>query len=929
MRTRPYNLSDIPPEQQAIRARCFHSSGSFKEFAREELESSVPQRFERIVRLYPENIAVKTADQPTTYAQLNAMANRVAHLLARARGSDPEPIGLLFKTGESLLASMIGVLKAGKFFVLLDPSFPTARIKASLEETSTELILTDHQNLSLAKQLSDSARQVMEFESIDSNVPTDDLRLQIGPDSIAYVVYTSGSTGYPKGVVHNHRGRLHFVSAFTNIFHVCEKDRSVLLTSGTGNAVANSLFALLNGAALLPFDVKSEGSSRLAKWLIEERISLCSISAPLFRKLCEELSGEELFPDLRLLRLTSEASYKSDIDLYRKYFPPSCLLANMLCPTEAGLLRSFLIGHNTEIKTPEVPLGYAVEDKEVQLLDDEGNEVGFNEIGEIVVRSKYLSLGYWNQPDLSATKFKSDLNGSEAKLYYTGDMGLMLPDGCLVHKGRKDFRIKVRGYGVDITEVESALLSHESVAEAVLVPHRNQSGESYLVAYCTSKVRGRLSVTELRNFLRQRLTDYMIPSYFVLLSSLPRTLNGKVDRLALPPPNQSRPELATEYFPATTQVQKKLVKIWTDTLAISQVGVRDNFFDLGGHSLAAVSALAKVKKEFNVELPIGIFVKAPVIEELAKQIEVEQHNRMATQWSYLFRLGVGGERSPVFFLPGGIGGEDEFFVYARLTRHIGGEHPFFGLKARSAQGTLLSQDSVQEMAADYLSEIRSLQPLGPYHLVGECAGGIIAYEIAQQLRSQGQEIALLILMDTPRPDLTLELARRLRRRFQPIMESHIIRCLRDLRRQLHGLTFDEKISYIASKQDKIIPQLVGNRESCLSKSVDNPNEYFQRSYSRAIYRYRPRPYAGKLILLRSGETERTDPTLGWKEFAHGGIELCTVAGTHTTYIREYVQSTAKRIREYLEGVDSKILLAYWLSQGIAILFCEIQPLIML
>jgi thioesterase domain-containing protein len=201
--------------------------------------------------------------------------------------------------------------------------------------------------------------------------------------------------------------------------------------------------------------------------------------------------------------------------------------------------------------------------------------------------------------------------------------------------------------------------------------------------------------------------------------------------------------------------------------------------------------------------------------------------------------------------------------------------------------------------------------------------------MAQQLRAQGQEIALLILMDTPRPDLSLDLARRVRRRFRPIMESHIVRCLRDLTRHLHGRTFKEQISYLARKRDKVIPQLVGNRESSPSRNVGNPHAYVQRSYSRAIYRYRPKPYAGRLILLRHEETDRTDLTLGWKEFAHGGIELCTVEGNHNTYIREYVQCTAKRIREYLEGVDSKIFVAYWLSQGIANCFFEIEQVIML
>ena len=328
-------IGSLPPEQQAIKDRCFHPTGTFIEFKKEEIEQSIPDRFEQMVHLYSDRLAVKTRNHQITYDELNKDGNRVAHAIIAERGDEPEPVGRLFTNGASLMAAILGVLKAGKYFVLLDPSFPKTRIGAVLDDSQAGLVVTDQQNVSIARDVVGSSCRLIEFEAIDSDLPIENLGLFISPSAHAVCLYTSGSTGQPKGVIQNHRNLLQGIMLYTDEYHVCAEDRIILLTSGTCNTVAYIFTALLNGAALLPFDVRKEGVSRLASWLLQEKISICCISSPLFRNLCGTLTGEERFHDLRLLGLKSEAVYKTDFDLYNKYFSPDCVMTNGLACTEA------------------------------------------------------------------------------------------------------------------------------------------------------------------------------------------------------------------------------------------------------------------------------------------------------------------------------------------------------------------------------------------------------------------------------------------------------------------------------------------------------------------------------------------------------------------------------------------------------------------
>ena len=802
---------------------------------------------------------------------------------------------------------MLAVLKAGKYFVPLDPSFPKTRISATVEHSQAKLLVADRQNMALAREVSRNLCGILEYESVDPLTPDEDLRLQISPSSLAGIVYTSGSTGEAKGVVLDHRALLHNGMRQALVVAVSVHDRVTLLTAGTANAISTTVFTLFSGATLCPFDVATEGVTRMAEWLLREKISIGLVPSPLFRRFCASLQRDECFPDLRVLRLTSESVYKTDVDLYKKHFSGQCIFVNGLNATEMGPVTACSMDHGAIVTDNDVPVGYALPGIEVLLLDETGGQVGLNELGEIAIRSRYLSRGYWRRPDLTSAKFSPDSRGADEMLYRTGDVGVMLPDGRLVHKGRKDFRVKIRGHGVDIVEVQKQLLSHPDVVEAIVVPLKNELGELELSAYFTSRVQPPPSVSALRRFLTENLAAHMIPSHFMALNGLPLTPNGKINRAALPLPVRLPPHAGESQSPPRNAIEAKLLDIWTKVLKVDRIGMADDFFDLGGDSLAAVELSAAIDAEFGTNLVPGTLVDAPTIEKLARHVATETYTSHGSH-RYLVPLQPGGGRTPVFFVPGGIGGEAEFFVYTRLVRHVGTEYPFYGFKARSSDGTRSSQSSVTEMASDYIAAMQAAQPRGPYYIIGECSGGIVAYEMAQQLHARGLEIGLLILMDTTRPDGWLELRRRLNRFLRPVLTSRYATGLSFLREQLRQRTMRDKMRYLTDKSDKIIDVIFRSDQTPSTEPIDRRTEYVQRSYSRAIYSYRPQIYPGKVTLLVHDEFRRDDTraTLGWKTLVTGGIELHILPGSHLTYIRDHVQTAADRIKACIERAEADV-----------------------
>ena len=532
----------------AVRSRCLGPNNPFVEFEEKDIEQSIPDRFEKQVLKYPERIAVKGNTGIFTYQALNRYANRIGQAILHEQGVCQEPVTLLCAHDSPMIAAILGVMKTGKIYVPLDSSHPEGNLSRILDDTGGSLIITDEKNISQAEALAGSARRVINIDRLDSSLSDQDITMPISPDAPASILYTSGSTAQPKGVLQNHRNTLHNIKNYSNSFHVCIDDRITLLHSSSFIMSTVDIFcALLNGAAVCPFDFRAEGIVRLAKWMKREEITIYNWTATAFRVFAGALDQKDKLVKLRLIILGGEPVTHREVELYKNCFAPDCILVNRLGSTETGNFRLYFITNETEIDSGTVPAGYAVEGKEALLLDASGNELGFNEVGEIVVRSRYLALGYWRQPALTDAVFLPDPKESETKRYLTGDLGLMRPDGCLEYFGRKDFRYKIRGRWVDVMEVEALLVQHQAVREAVVIAHDYKAGEKRLVAYIVPAAEQTASTGELRAALRLKMPEYMVPSMFVYLDALPLNLNGKVDRRALPEPSWSRAE-QDKYF---------------------------------------------------------------------------------------------------------------------------------------------------------------------------------------------------------------------------------------------------------------------------------------------------------------------------------------------------------------------------------------------
>jgi acyl-coenzyme A synthetase/AMP-(fatty) acid ligase/acyl carrier protein len=377
---------------------------------------------------------------------------------------------------------------------------------------------------------------------------------------------------------------------------------------------------LLNGATLCLYNLRDEGIGNLADWLVTEEITIYFSIPIVFRQFVGAFTGKENFPHLRLIQLGSDSVTLKEVQEYRKHFSPKTILVVRLGSTETGTVRRCFVDRENPLVENMVPVGYPIEDMEVSLLDEEGKAVGADCVGEIAVRSRYLSPGYWRMADLTQAKFLSDPTGGDERTYLSGDLGRMLPDGCLYHLGRKDFQVKVRGHRIEVAEIEATLLSLASIKETIVAPWEDHNGEQRLVAYLVPNNGPPPSAGELRSMLQERLPDYMVPSAFLFLDSLSLGPNGKLDRRALPAPDLNRPGVEEAFVAPRNSVEETLARIWADVLGLERVGIDDNLFALGSHSLIATQAISRIRTAFRVELPLRAVFENPTVAGLARQI---------------------------------------------------------------------------------------------------------------------------------------------------------------------------------------------------------------------------------------------------------------------------------------------------------------------
>ena len=512
-------LRDAERKQLRSRRNVIRPVNPFTVFQKEDIEQSVARRFEEMVKRFPGKIAVKTRYHEWTYEGLNRRANGVANAIFEICKPDVETVALLFEHDADMLSGVFGALKAGKTYVPLDPSYPVERLAYMIENSQASCLISNDLNIDLAGKLKFDKVELININDVDLTPDAQSPDISISPDAPAYILYTSGSTGRPKGVVQNHRNVLHFARVYTNSIHICPDDRLTLISSYSFDAAVMDIFgALLNGATLYPANIKEEGIVSLSKWFIEQNISVYHSTPTVYRLFMDSMSGDEHFNALRIIVLGGEAVYKRDIDLYKKHFSNECLFVNGFGPTESSVSLQYFINKEDDFNQYRVPVGYPVQDTDVILINNSG---GFDDIyGEIGIKSEYLTLGYWNNPELTKAAFISSPHGEGNRIYRSGDLGRLRPDGTIEFLGRKDLQVKIRGYRIEVGEIEMALNEHSTV-ESSAVFAKTINGVEHLVGCVVSDSSPAPSSRELRQFLRNKIPDYMVPSALVVLDSLP------------------------------------------------------------------------------------------------------------------------------------------------------------------------------------------------------------------------------------------------------------------------------------------------------------------------------------------------------------------------------------------------------------------------
>ena len=850
----------------------------FQEFAKEQVEQSIPERFAAQVARHPERLAVSLGGVALTYRELNRRANGFADAILARRGAGSEAVALLLPQGPDLIAAILGVLKAGKFYLGLDAGYPASRLKEMVDDAHVRLIVASLDHRGLAESLVSERRAVLLEDDWANAGSREDRAAVVSPTDLAYIFYTSGSSGRPKGVIDNHRNVLHNIMRYTNSLRIGPADRMTLLQSASFSGSVSSLFgAILNGACAYPVDMRAKNPAQLACWLKDEKITIYHSVPVIFRQM---LAHGDLLPDVRVVRLEGDQAAKVDFQLFTKHFCRDARLVNGLGTTETGLVRQFFALATWAMPGTLLPVGYPVQDMEILIVDDAHKPIPRGEVGEIAVRSRYLAVGYWENPSLTAQRFLADESDAQMRTYLTGDLGRLRADDCLEHLGRNDSRVKVRGQTVELTGVEASLLDLPTVMDAAVVLRGSSSDNSRLVAYYVAACNPGPNTSDLRRELKRRLPVYMIPAAFIRLSTLPRNENGKLDRTALPDPGNRRPELSTPYLPTRNMVEIQLQCIWERVLGVESIGVCDDFFDLGGDSRAAITMLAQVNDEFALELPASLLLSGGTIRSLAASISAE-HPRPAVPVIPI----QSAEGAPsFFFLHGDYTGGG--FYSLKLAREMGADVSFYALPPCGTDGGN-APASFEEMADRHLAAVRAVQPDGPYYLGGTCNGGLIAYEMARRLEADGQSVRLLALFMASAGNLRFRRLQQLVNKvygwlgYAPDHRRRIFVRLREIALNFSGRGSIGAVRYALYKSIR----LPGEVKRLMSRTqvplADLPHVDLRAHYLLAEYAYMPQPYSGPVVLLwPEGESETAEQAARWWRQLVPDVELRMLPSTH-------------------------------------------------
>ncbi len=781
--------------------------------------------------------------------------------------------------------ALLAVLKTGAAYVPLDPRYPAARIEQVLEDASPRLIVTQAQ---LLPALPEALRALAVRCDETSDAPL--RQPPIRPEMAAYVIYTSGSTGRPKGVEVPHGGLSNFLRSMTDEPGITSTDRLLSVTTVAFDISGLEIFLpLVNGATVYvaSSEVASDGA-RLRDLIESSGVTFMQATPATWKLLIE--AGFAGKPNFKIL-CGGEALPR---DLADQLLKRADSVWNMYGPTETTIWST--VQRVTPGSEP-IPIGSPILHTRIYVLDRHRELAPFGAVGEIYIGGEGVAKGYLNRPDLTSERFFrdpfSDVVGS--RMYRTGDLGKLRRGGSLEYLGRADQQLKLRGFRIEPGEIEAVLKQQASVRDAVVVAREDQPGDLRLVAYYVPQLTSEANAegaAALRAALAQRLPEYMVPSAFVAMSQLPQTPNGKLDRKLLPAPAMSDVARAEAFVAPRDELETRLEALWHGVLGGARVGVRDNFFSVGGHSLLAVRLLSRIRKELGADLPVAALMKGPTIELMAAYIrglEPRGDSAPTAAEGFSFVVPLHESRTGTrLFCVHGAGGD--VLGLREIGDRVGAELGFYALQTRGVDGVTAPFTTIEDMAAAYLEEIRQVQPTGPYHLSGYCGGGVVAFEMANRLRASGETVASLVLLDSHRPGSTSS-APRFTRWFDGFSRAGFRYLLE------RGATFVRRELAFASARLRIFAH----------RTLKRPLPHELRSYwliwafFRAESRYRPGVYPGRLTLFRPSEagTAASDggPEFGWTGFASEGVEVQEVPGNHDTLVREpHVTILAQKLK---------------------------------
>ena len=883
-------------------------------FSPDEVERSLSARFARVAADRASAVAVAHRSGRLTYEEVDRRTDALAEAIARRVPAHAAPVVTLVEDPVSAILSMVATWKAGKLCVPLNPHHPPDYLARLVRDAEARLLLADGGTVDAIGMRVTTPR--LRVDALDLGERTEAPRPTIRPEDPACLIYTSGSTGEPKGVLRSHRCMLYRARWAVLSHGIGPTDRLSLLHSVSSSpGVRDLLAAFFAGATLLPWDMKRAGPRALAAWIERERVTVLGSAVSMFRPLLTEPDVGGLLRSVRVVHLGSEPLYRQDVVRFRERFARDCLLIAAYGSTEAVPLVELHIRHDTPLPAGRVPAGYPLDGVELLMLDDEGQPVAVGEPGEVAVRSRYLADGYWRRPDLTSERFLPDPANPVMRIYRTGDVGRLGPDGCLALLGRKDEQVKVRGYRVHPGQVEAALTEHEAIRQAVVTASTGPAGDARLVAYLVPEAAPPPQPGELRRFLRDRLPAHLVPSAFVALDAMPLSANGKTDRAALPPPpvHAPRPE---PFVAPRSPLEHQIAGIWEDLFGIAPIGATDDFFDLGGDSLLAAALVTGIEESCGRTIVPSVLLEASTVEALAAVLLHED----VTLDEPLTVLRASGARAPLVFVHNDRG--SGLYTHA-LGRALDLERPIFAIHLHGLAGRPLP-DSVEEIAAERVDALREVWPHGPYVLGGHCYGGIVALEMARQLRAAGEAVEALVMIDTAAPG---RLVRALHRASGSLRRLGVLSLAGQIglvttvdrateRVVAEARSFQVRLAALARAGIRRQAAAVERRVAAAVRGLGRllgadgldpaahpappePGGASSKAYRDAIRRYVPGAYDGPVALFRAEELPAASPDLGWRMLLPQ-LEVEVVPGDHHTCVTRHVGAFASRLEARLQ-----------------------------